>query len=542
MNGNNQGNVQPIYILPEDSKRETGKSAQRNNILAAKLVGETVRTTLGPKGMDKMLVDALGDIIVTNDGVTILKEMNIEHPAGKMLVEIAKTQENEVGDGTTTAVILAAELLKRSEELLDDKIHPTVIINGYRLAASKAIEVVKDYSEKIDINDKKTLLNIAGTAMTGKGAENAKTKLSEIVVSAVLDVMSKEEDRIDVDVDDIKIEKVAGANVEDTTLIEGILLDKERVHAEMPKKVEEPKILLIDSPIELRDNEIDTKIQITDPARMQEFMDLEEQMIKKIAQKIIDSGANVVFCQKGIDDLAQHILAKNGVFAVRRVKKGDMEKIAKATNARIATSIDSIDVNDLGKAGVVKEQRIGDDPTVMIGGCKGAKSVTILVRGGTDHVIDEVARALEDSIGVVSASVKDGKIVPGAGAPEIELVLRLKEFADTLKGREQLAVEAFAKSLEVIPATLAENAGLDPIDVITSLKSSHKKNEKTGINVFTGKLMDPINEGVIEPLRIKTQAISSAAEVAIMILRIDDVIAAGVEPQGPPMDPSQGMM
>ncbi|PLW80367.1 thermosome subunit [Candidatus Woesearchaeota archaeon] len=542
MNGNNQGNVQPIYILPEDSKRETGKSAQRNNILAAKLVGETVRTTLGPKGMDKMLVDALGDIIVTNDGVTILKEMNIEHPAGKMLVEIAKTQENEVGDGTTTAVILAAELLKRSEELLDDKIHPTVIINGYRLAASKAIEVVKDYSEKIDINDKKTLLNIAGTAMTGKGAENAKTKLSEIVVSAVLDVMSKEEDRIDVDVDDIKIEKVAGANVEDTTLIEGILLDKERVHAEMPKKVEEPKILLIDSPIELRDNEIDTKIQITDPARMQEFMDLEEQMIKKIAQKIIDSGANVVFCQKGIDDLAQHILAKNCVFAVRRVKKGDMEKIAKATNARIATSIDSIDVNDLGKAGVVKEQRIGDDPTVMIGGCKGAKSVTILVRGGTDHVIDEVARALEDSIGVVSASVKDGKIVPGAGAPEIELVLRLKEFADTLKGREQLAVEAFAKSLEVIPATLAENAGLDPIDVITSLKSSHKKNEKTGINVFTGKLMDPINEGVIEPLRIKTQAISSAAEVAIMILRIDDVIAAGVEPQGPPMDPSQGMM
>jgi len=472
---NNQGNIQPIYILPEDSKRETGKSAQRNNILAAKLVGETVRTTLGPKGMDKMLVDALGDIIVTNDGVTILKEMNIEHPAGKMLVEIAKTQENEVGDGTTTAVILAAELLKRSEELLDDKIHPTVIINGYRLAASKAIELVKDYSENIDINDKKTLLSIAGTAMTGKGAENAKGKLSEIVVSAVLDVMSKEDNNIEIDIEDIKIEKVAGANVEDTTLIEGILLDKERVHAEMPKKIEEPKILLIDSPIELRDNEIDTKIQITDPARMQEFMELEEQMIRKIAQKVIDSGANVVFCQKGIDDLAQHILAKNGIFAVRRVKKSDMEKIAKATNARIATSIDSIETSDLGKAGIVKEQRIGDDPTVMIGGCKGAKSVTILVRGGTDHVIDEVARALEDSIGVVSASVKDGRIVPGAGAPEIELVLRLKEFADTLKGREQLAVEAFAKSLEVIPATLAENAGLDPINVITSLKSSHKK-------------------------------------------------------------------
>lgn len=520
---NNQGNIQPVYILPEDSRRESGRSAQRNNILAAKLVGETIRTTLGPKGMDKMLVDTLGDIIVTNDGVTILREMNIEHPAGKMLVEIAKTQETEVGDGTTTAVILAAELLKRAEELLDQKIHPTVIVKGYRLASVKAIEILNTISRKIEA-DEETLIKIASTAMTGKGAENAKENLSKIVVKAVKDANAN--------IEDIKIERVNGGNVEDTELIEGIMLDKERVHAEMPKKVVNPKILLIDSAIELRDNEIDTKIQITDPARMQEFFDLEENMIKKIAKKIIDTGASVVFCQKGIDDLAQHLLAKAGIFAVRRVKKSDIEKIAKATNAKIVSSIDIIEPTDLGNAGIVEEKKIGDENTILISECTGAKSVTILVRGSTEHITDEVKRALDDAIGVVAASIKSGKAVAGAGAPEVELSIKLKEYAETLSGREQLAVETFAKSMEIIPTTLAENAGLDPIDVLTQLKASHKNNNPTsGIDVFTGKVMDAWAQGVIEPLKVKTQAISSATEVAIMILRIDDVIASGVIPR-----------
>lgn len=534
----NQGNNQPIYILPEDSKRDSGRSAQRNNILAAKLVGETIRTTLGPKGMDKMLVDSLGDVIVTNDGVTILNEMQIEHPAGKMLVEIAKTQENEVGDGTTTAVILAAELLKRAEELLDDKIHPTIIVKGYRLANKKALEVLNDISKKIDINDTKSLLSVASTAMTGKGAENAKEKLSKIVVKAVREVSNTENNNIEVDIEDIKIEKVTGMDVEDTELIEGIVLDKERVHVDMPKKLENAKILLINSPIELRDNDIDTKIQITDPSKMSEFLEFEEKMIKNLTNKIVQSGASAVFCQKGIDDLAQHILAKNNILAVRRVKKSDMEKLSKATKAKIVYSIDSIESSDLGTAGVVQEKKIGDDNKLLISECKGAKSVTILVRGSTEHIIDEVKRALDDSIGVVAATIKSGRVVAGAGASEIELALKLKEYADTLSGREQLAVETFAKSLEIIPVTLAENAGLDPIDMLTELKSSHKNNNvDSGINVFTGKVMNAWEQGVIEPLKIKTQAISSATEVAIMILRIDDVIAAGTpspEPQGMP--------
>ncbi|OVE74569.1 thermosome subunit [archaeon D22] len=531
---NNNSNSQPVYVLPEDYRRETGRTAQRNNILAAKLVGETIRTTLGPKGMDKMLVDTLGDVIVTNDGVTILKEMQIEHPAGKMLVEIAKTQEDEVGDGTTTAVILAADLLKRAEELLDEKIHPTVIIKGFRLASEKAITLLNGISRKVNIEDETTLLNIAKTAMTGKGAENSKEKLSKIVVSAVKDVSEEDNGEVYVDIENIKIEKVTGGNVEDTELIEGILLDKERVHAEMPRKIKDANILLIDSAIELRDNEIDTKIQINDPSRMQEFLELEEQMIRKLTQKVIDSGATAVFCQKGIDDLSQYLLAKAGIMAVRRVKKSDMEKIARATGAKIVTSVDNIEQSSIGKSGMVEEKKIGDDNTILIKECTEAKSVTILVRGSTEHVIDEVKRALDDSIGVVANILKSKAAVAGAAAPEIELSLGLKEYADTLSGREQLAVEAFAKALEVIPATLAENAGLDPINVVAELKASHKQNKPTsGINVFTGNVMDAWEEGVIEPLKIKTQAVNSASEVAIMILRIDDVIAAGIEPQRP---------
>ncbi|MBR9675616.1 thermosome subunit [Candidatus Woesearchaeota archaeon] len=537
MNTNNP-NVQPIYILPENTNRETGRNAQKNNILAAKLVGETIRTTLGPKGMDKMLVDTLGDVIVTNDGVTILKEMQIEHPAAKMLVEVAKTQEEEVGDGTTTAVVLAGELLKKAEDLLENNIHPTVIVKGYRLAAKKAVEFLESSSKKIDVSDKELLFKVANTAMTGKGAETSKEKLSNIVIKAVLDVVVKEENGgVSIDLSDVKIEKRTGKSVDDTELIEGIVLDKERVHPEMPKKVRNPKILLLDTPLEIRDTETDAKININDPARLQEFLDMEENMIRKIVDKVVSSGANTVFCQKGIDDLAQYLLAKNGVLAVRRISKTDLEKISKATGAKILTSIDDAESSILGSSGLVAEERVGDENMIFIRECKNAKSVTILVRGSTEHVIDEVKRALEDAVGVVSATISDGRVVAGAAASEIGLSLQLAEYANTLSGREQLAVNAFSESLEIIPKTLAENAGLDQINVLAELVASHKNNKpNSGVDVFSGKIINAYDKGIIEPLKNKTQAISSAAEVAVMILRIDDVIASG-----PEMPPPQGM-
>jgi len=528
-----QPQYQPIFILPEGSQRTTGKSAQRTNIMAAKLVAETVRTTLGPKGMDKMLVDSLGDVTITNDGVTILEEMSIEHPSAKMIVEIAKTQENEVGDGTTTAVVLAGELLKNAESLLDMEIHPTVIAKGYRMAAEKAQEILNRISEKINETDKDLLKKIAVTAMTGKGAESAKEKLAELAVKAVTSVLEKKENEIVIDREDIKIEKKVGSGVESSELIEGIIIDKERVHEDMPKLIKNARIALIDSAIEIKNTEIDAKIQITDPNQMQAFIDMEENILRSKAEKIAKSGANVVICQKGIDDLAQHFLAKKGIYAARRAKKSDMSALAKATGARIVTNLDDLSEKDLGKAGIVEEKKIGDEQMTYIRECKNAKAVTILVRGGTEHVVAEIKRAMEDAVGDIIASLTVGRIVAGAGAIEIELARQLRQFSESLSGREQLAVKAFADSIEVIPRTLAENSGLDPIDVLTELKSEHDKGKKwAGVNVFNGKTLDAWEEGIVEPLKIKTQAISSSSEVAEMILRIDDVIASSGGKEG----------
>ena len=532
--------VQPIFILPEGTQRKQGRNAQRNNILAAKLVAETVRTTLGPKGMDKMLVDAMGDVVVTNDGVTILEEMQIEHPAAKMIVEVAKTQEDEVGDGTTTAVVLAGELLKKAEDLIDSEIHPTVIVKGYRMAAEKALKILNEIGKPITENDTEILVQIAETAMTCKGTESNKEKLAMLTVKAVKQVMNKE-NGFHIDSDDIKLEKKAGGSIEDTELVQGIVLDKERVHSGMPKAVRNARIALIDSPLEIKNTETDAKIQITDPGQMQAFLDMEEKMLRQMVGKVIKTSSNVVFCQKGIDDVAQHFLAKNNVYAIRRVKKSDMEKLAKATGGRIVTNLDDLKESDLGFAALVEETKVGDENMTFVRECKNAKSVTILVRGSTEHVADEVERAMEDAIGVVMAGLKTGKVVAGAGSPEIELSKRLMKYSETLSGREQLAVRAFAEAMEVIPRTLAENAGLDPIDTLTELKSAHEKNKLwAGIDVFTGKVMDAWANGVIEPLKVKTVAVSSATEVATMILRIDDVIASGEKSMMPPQPP-EGM-
>ncbi|HLD10614.1 MAG TPA: thermosome subunit beta [Candidatus Nanoarchaeia archaeon] len=520
-------NQQPIYILAENSKRTTGKDAQRNNIMAAKIVAETVRTTLGPKGMDKMLVSSLGDIIVTNDGVTILEEMQIEHPGAKMVVEVAKTQENEVGDGTTTAVILAGELLKNAEALLDKEIHPTVITKGYRMAAERAHEILNIISESVDEKSIDKLKSIAATAMVGKGAESAKELLSEIAVKAVKQVLEKKDNKVTVNKDNIKIEKKTGAGIKESELVLGITIDKEKLHPGMPDVVRDAKIVLIDSALEVKSTEIDTKIQIDDPSKMQAFLDMEERMLKDMVEKIKKSGAKVVICQKGIDDLVQHYLAREDIYAVRRVKRSDMEKLVRATGGKIITKLNDLTEKDLGFAGRVSAKKVGDEDMTYVEECKDAKAVTILVRGGTEHVVDEVERAVKDAIGDICAAIDVGKIVAGAGSVELELAREIRAYSTSFSGREQLAVQAFADALEVIPITLAENAGLDPIDTLTELKASHEKGEKwAGLNVYTGKVMNAWSEGVLEPLKIKTQAIKSATEVAEMILRIDDVLAS----------------
>tara|TARA_B100000315_G_C14593207_1_gene597103 strand:+ start:2400 stop:3953 length:1554 start_codon:yes stop_codon:yes gene_type:complete len=503
--------------------------------MAAKLVGETVRTTLGPKGMDKMIVDSLGDVTVTNDGVTILEEMNIEHPSAKMIVEVAKTQEDEIGDGTTTAVVLAGELLKNAEELLDKEVHPAVIARGYRLAETKAQEVLDQIGEKAT-NDT-VLKQIAQTAMTGKGAEYSKDTLATLSVQAVQMVA---EENNDVDKDNIKIEKRTGGSVDDSELIKGIVIDKERLSPGMPRVVKDAKIALIDREIEIKKTEIDANIQIKTPDQMQGFLDQEEKMLQDMVDQVTSTGANVVLCQKGIDDVAIHFLAKKGVYAVRRVSESDMKKIAKATSAKIVNNLKDLSENDLGSAGTVEEKKVGDDEFTYIMDCKNPKAVTLLIRGGTEHVTNEIERAVTDAVGDVAAALKTGMVVAGAGAPEIELSMALRRYANSLSGREQLAVEAFADTMEIIPRTLIENAGLDPIDAMTDLKAAHSKKQKwAGIDVFTGKVMDAWKRGVIEPLKIKTQAVSSAAEVAVMVLRIDDVIQStgSKEPAGGGMPP-----
>lgn len=511
---------QPIFILPEGTNRSVGRDAQRNNILAGKVLAETVRTTLGPKGMDKMLVDGLGDIVVTNDGVTILKEMDIEHPAAKMLVEVAKTQEDEVGDGTTTAVIIAGELLKKSESLLDQDIHPTIIAMGYRQAAEKAQEILDDIA--IDSVDEETLVKVAMTAMTGKGTEAAREPLAKLIVDAVQKVA---EDGV-VDTDNIKIEKKDGAVVEDSTLVEGVIVDKERVHPGMPSEVKGAKIALVNSPLEVKETEVDAEIRITDPAQMQAFIEQEEKMVKDMVDKVAESGANVLFAQKGIDDLAQHYLSKAGILAVRRVKKSDIEKLARATGANVVTNLEDLTADDLGEAGIVEERKVSGEEMIFVEECSVAKSVTLFVRGSTKHIVDEIVRAIEDAIGVVAATVEDDKVVAGGGAPEIAMAKKLKDYADSISGREQLAVNAFAEALEIVPKTLAENAGLDSIDSLVDLRAAHENSAVMGLDVFTGKVADMKEAGVIEPKRVKKQAIQSASEAAEMILRIDDVIAS----------------
>ena len=511
---------QPIFILPEGTNRSVGRDAQRNNILAGKVLAETVRTTLGPKGMDKMLVDGLGDIVVTNDGVTILKEMDIEHPAAKMLVEVAKTQEDEVGDGTTTAVIIAGELLKKSESLLDQDIHPTIIAMGYRQAAEKAQEILDDIA--IDSVDEETLIKVAMTAMTGKGTEAAREPLAKLIVDAVQKVA---EDGA-VDTDNIKIEKKDGAVVEDSTLVEGVIVDKERVHPGMPSEVKDAKIALVNSPLEVKETEVDAEIRITDPAQMQAFIEQEEKMVKDMVDKVAESGANVLFAQKGIDDLAQHYLSKAGILAVRRVKKSDIEKLARATGANVVTNLEDLTADDLGEAGIVEERKVSGEEMIFVEECSVAKSVTLFVRGSTKHIVDEIVRAIEDAIGVVAATVEDDKVVAGGGAPEIVMAKKLKDYADSISGREQLAVNAFAEALEIVPKTLAENAGLDSIDSLVDLRAAHENSAVMGLDVFTGKVADMKEAGVIEPKRVKKQAIQSASEAAEMILRIDDVIAS----------------
>ena len=520
--------VQPVFILPEGTLRSTGKTAQKTNIAAAKAVAETVRTTLGPKGMDKMLVDSMGDVVITNDGVTILDEMEIEHPAAKMIVEVAKTQEDEVGDGTTTAVVLSGELLKAAEGLIEKNIHPTVIAKGYQIAAEKAIEILNHLGKEISIEDRETLIKIATTAMTGKNVEVARENLAKIAVEAVLRIAEEKDGKWDIDTENIKIEKKEGGGVSDSKLIEGLVIDKEKVHSGMPESVKDARIALLDCALEVRSPETDAKIQITDPTQLQSFIEQEERMLRNMVEKVIATGANVLFCQKGIDDLAQHYLAKARIYAVRRVPKSDIEALAKATGAKIVSNLDDLKEADLGFAGLVEERRLGKDNMTFVEQCKNPKAVSIIVRGGTEHVVTEAERALKDAVGDLAAAIVIGKCVAGGGAIEIELAKRLREFAETLSGREQLAVQAFAETMEIIPRTLAENAGLDPIDCLTELKAKHDKGEITaGLNVFSGRTEDMWAKGVIEPLKIKTQAIQSASDAAIMLLRIDDVISAG---------------
>ncbi|WP_349292060.1 thermosome subunit alpha [Halobacterium wangiae] len=515
---------QPLIVLSEDSQRTSGKDAQSMNITAGKAVAEAVRTTLGPKGMDKMLVDSTGEVVVTNDGVTILKEMDIEHPAANMIVEVAETQETEVGDGTTSAVVVSGELLSEAEDLLEQDIHATTLAQGYRQAAEQAKEFLEDAAIDVSADDTETLEKIAATAMTGKGAENAKDVLSTLVVSAVQSVADDDS----VDTDNVKVEKVTGGAIENSELIEGVIVDKTRVSENMPFGVEDARIALVDDGLEIQETEIDTEVNVTDPDQLQQFLDQEEEQLKAMVDSLSEAGANVVFVDGGIDDMAQHYLAKEGILAVRRVKSDDFTRLSRATGATPVSNVKEIDADDLGDAGSVAQKDIGGDERIFVEDVEEAKSVTLVLRGGTEHVVDEVERAIDDSLGVVRVTLEDGKVLPGGGAPETELAMELRDFADSVGGREQLAVEAFADALEVIPRTLAENAGHDPIDSLVDLRSQHDGGDKAaGLDAYTGDVVTMTDDGVVEPLRVKTQAIESATEAAVMILRIDDVIAAG---------------
>jgi thermosome len=518
----------PVLVLKEGTGRTTGREAQRNNIMAAKIIAETVKTSLGPRGMDKMLVSSFGDVTITNDGATILKELDVQHPAAKMLVEVAKAQDNEVGDGTTTAAVLAGELLAKAETLLDQNIHPTVIIDGYKKASEKADEVLEKMAIPVSINDDARLINVAMTSMSSKGITVAKEYFAKLAVEAVKQVAEEKDGKIKADIDLIKILKKHGKSLEETELVKGMVIDKEVAHPQMPKLVNNAKIALLNAKLEIEKTEFDAKINIESPEQMKLFLDEEERMLREMVDKIAEVGANVVFCEKGIDDVALHFLAKRGILAVKNVSSGDMEKLAKATGGKIMASVKDLTAEALGEAKIVEEIKIGEDKLVYVRECKNPKAVTIVIRGGTEHVVDEAERSLHDALCVVRNTIEDQKIVPGGGAPEAEIAKQLRDYAVKVGGREQLAIEAFADAVESIPLTLAENAGLDPIDIMVALRAKHESAHSSsfGVDVFSGKVRDMLELNVVEPLRVKQQVIKSASEAASMILKIDDLIAA----------------
>ncbi len=534
----------PVILLKEGTTRTRGKEAQKNNMRAAMAIAEAVRSTLGPKGSDKMLVDSLGDVVITNDGATILDEIDVEHPAAKLMTQVAKTQDDQVGDGTTSAVVLAGALLKNADALIELGIHPSIIISGYKKATDKAREVLDKIAIDIDTQDRKTLLKVAATALNSKVVSAEKELMTEIATDAVLQIAEERNGKRIADLDWIKIVQKAGKALSNTSLIKGVLLDKEIVHPGMPRSIEGAKIALIDDNIEIQKTEFSAEIKIEQTSQMQAFLDREQQMIEEMVQKVIKSGANVVVCQKGIDDLAQHFLAKKGILAVRRVKKSDMEKLARATGGKIVSTIYELTKEDLGIAGKVEYMKIGDDDNVLVSEAKNPRSVTILVRGGSKYITDEAERSLKDALSVVRDAIEDGKVVAGGGATEVEIALVLRSLAESIGGREQLAIEKFADALEIIPKTLAENAGLDAIDIVTEIRSKHTGPEgsKFGIDLFKAKVGDLTKSGVIEPLRVKSQAIRSAAEASELILRIDDVIAAKSKPAGAGMPGMPGGM
>ena len=524
---------QQVIILREGTSRSRGQDALKANIMAAKIIAESVRSSLGPKGMDKMLVDGFGDVTITNDGATILDEMEVQHPAAKMMVEVAKTQDDEVGDGTTTSVVVAGELLKKAEELLDQGIHPTVIVDGYREASNKALEVLNQIAIKIEPNDKALLRKVAEVSLASKILAEDKEAMAELAVSAILQVAEKTSDGYKVDIDDVKVEKKPGESLTDTSLIKGIVLDKEIVHPGMPKRVEDAKIALVDAPLEVEKTEFDAKINIENPEQMKAFLDEEEKMLKEMTDKISNSGANVLLCEKGIDDVAQHYLAKKGILAVRRVKQSDMEKLVKATGGKVVSNVNDLRPEDLGFAKLVEERKVADDKMTFVEGSKNPKAVTILVRGGSERLVDEAERAIHDALCVVRDVVLDPRVVGGGGAPEAEVARRLREHAQKLSGKEQLAVIAFGEALETLPTALAENAGLDPIDILVQLRVAHEKGQLwAGVDVNEAKVADLKERGILEPIGVKIQVIKSASEAAGMILKIDDVIAAAKSSPG----------
>ena len=542
----------PVLILREGSNRSRGKEAQHSNIMAAKVVAETVKSALGPKGMDKMLVDSFGDVTITSDGRTILDEMDIQHPAAKMMVEVAKTQDNEAGDGTTTAVIISGALLSKAEGLINKNVHPTIIIDGYKKASDRALKTLEKIAISVDLSLQGYLKKAAMTAMASKLVAEHRGYLADLAVKAILQVAEKEAGKYKADVDDIKVEKKPGKSVRETKLINGIVLDKEVVHSGMPKRVENPKIALLNSALEIEKTEFDAKINIESPEQMDAFLKQEETMLREMVDKITATGAKVVLCQKGIDDMIQHFLSRKGILVVRRIKKSDMEKLSKATGGKIITNLDDIDPADIGYASLVEERKIGDDKMTFVEGCKNPRAVTILIRGGTERIVDEAERSLHDALCVVRDIVEEPKVLAGGGAPELEVSRALKKYAGILPGREQLAVECFAEAFETVPLTLTENAGLDPIDILSELRARHEKGETwAGIEVHSGKVQDMTQAGVFEPLAVKKQIIKSATEAASMILKIDDVIAAGkmktppTPPGGPPgmggMGPGAGV-